>query len=121
MGQNNKHLIILITILISCLYACAVKRTLPTCYKDNTPYCTLNGAFRGKWYDYYKVGLSCMEGYCYDKAIESFQHAINKRHADQYLARSYGMHFIDYFPHRESGIAWAGESNIYDYNQYVRR
>jgi hypothetical protein len=106
MRQNNKHLIILIAIFISCLYACAVKRTLPTCYKDNTPYCTLNGAFRGKWYNYYKVGLSCMEGYCYDKAIESFQHAINKRNADQYLARSYGMHFIDYFPHRESGIAY---------------
>ncbi len=32
--------------------------------------------------------------------------AIGKRSKDQRMARTYGMHFIDYFPHRELGIVY---------------
>jgi tetratricopeptide (TPR) repeat protein len=97
--------IILISLFLF-LYGCAVKKQLPVCYKNGVRYCTINGAFKGKWYDYYHLGLSCMQGGCYDEAIKCFNQASQRplRNNDQRMVRTYGMHVIDYFPHRELGI-----------------
>jgi hypothetical protein len=47
-----------------------------------------------------------MKGECYEAAINSFYQAMDKknRDRDQRMLRTYGMHVIDYFPHRELGI-----------------
>jgi len=95
--------IILFIIIIN---ACNVKQHLPVCNKDDKKYCIIKGAFRKKWYDYYELGLSCMKGECFDAAIDSFKKAIHKRKRDERMARPYGMHIIDYFPHRELGICY---------------
>ncbi len=46
-----------------------------------------------------------MEGGCYTYARSDFNEAIKIKYLDKKWANTYGMHFIDYFPHREKGIA----------------
>jgi len=60
--------------------------------------------FRHRWWSYYKRGLSYFDNQTYQEAIIDFRNAIKQREKDQRMARTYGMHFIDYFPHREMGI-----------------
>ena len=45
-----------------------------------------------------------MDGEFYPEALADFKSAFQQRDRDQRMARTYGMHFIDYFPHREQGI-----------------
>ena len=88
------------------LSACNVKHNFPVCEKNGYNYGNIKGAFRNQWYDYYESGLSYIEGECYEHAIWSFEMAVKKRWADERMARAYGMHMVDYFPHRELGISF---------------
>ncbi|MBF0559959.1 MAG: hypothetical protein HQL08_14405, partial [Nitrospirae bacterium] len=79
-----------------------------------------SGTFRGKWWNYYERALALAEKpdrESLDKAISDLKKAISMRDKDQRMARTYGMHFIDYFPHRELGICY---SKIGDVNQAIR-
>ena len=99
--------IITIAIVIN-IFACAAKQ-FPVCHKDGKTYCTYNGRFREKWYQYYEIALSCIEGECYEKALKALNMAKKTKPVDcrdHRLARTYGMHFINYFPHRETGIVY---------------
>jgi hypothetical protein len=71
-----------------------------------------SGTFRGKWWNYYDRALEKNEKGDNDGAVGDLKSAISKREKDQRMARTYGMHFIDYFPHRELGIIYflAGEN-----------
>jgi tetratricopeptide (TPR) repeat protein len=71
-----------------------------------------SGTFRGKWYNYYDRGLALAERSNHEDAASDFIEAISLRERDQRMARTYGMHFIDYFPHRELGIAYLAMGNI---------
>ncbi|NIO21081.1 MAG: hypothetical protein GTN76_10165, partial [Candidatus Aenigmarchaeota archaeon] len=61
---------------------------------------------RGRWWNYYDRGSVYLTYGHYEKAHEDFAKAIVKRSRDTWDARTYGMHFIDYFPHRESGVTY---------------
>lgn len=61
---------------------------------------------RGRWWNYFARGSLFLAYGHYEKALEDFDKAIAKRGIDRRDARTYGMHFIDYFPHRESGVAY---------------
>ncbi len=87
------------------LYGCAVPSG-PVCEKNEKNYCKTGERFTGQWYDYYKRALSCMEGKCYHEAISDLKEAIKRRPGEKRWANTYGMHFMDYFPHRETGIAY---------------
>jgi hypothetical protein len=47
-----------------------------------------------------------------DAALKDLATAIGKRDKDQRNARTYGMHFVDYFPHRELGIAYYHKGDL---------
>ncbi len=64
----------------------------------------LTKSFRNQWYDYYERGLSFADGGFREKAEFDLRDAIRKRNEDQRRARTFGRHFIDYFPHRELGV-----------------
>jgi TolB-like protein len=80
--------------------------------KDGKEYGKVRGAFRHRWWNYYERGLSYSEGEFYKEALEDFKGAIKQREKDQRTARTYGMHFVDYFPHRESGIIYYQLGNM---------
>lgn len=62
--------------------------------------------WRSRWWDYYQRGSSYAEGEYWQDAINDFQKAIQQRPADQWRAKTYGLHFLNYFPHRELGVAY---------------
>ena len=72
--------------------------------KDGVQYGITEGLFRAKWWNFYERGLSFASGAFWQDAEADYRAALKQREADQRRARTYGMHFIDYFPHRELGV-----------------
>lgn len=97
-----KHAIIMAMLLT--LGGCSAQT--PTYQKDGKAYGVTSGLFRDRWWNYYERGVSFAEGRFYEEAIQDFQTAVQKRPHDQWRGRTYGMHFIDYFPHRELGVTY---------------
>ncbi|MCU0611710.1 MAG: peptidoglycan-binding protein [Candidatus Eisenbacteria bacterium] len=59
-----------------------------------------------RWYNYYADGLRLAKEQKYAQAIVAFEQALEGVYQDQgKKIQTYGMHFIDYHPHREIGIA----------------
>jgi len=88
------------------LTACAVPHPGPECIKNDTQYGQVDGSFRSQWWNYYQRGQSYLEGECLDAARSDFLAAISQNDRDQRMSRTYGFHFIDYFPHRELGLIY---------------
>jgi len=69
--------------------------------------CVYNmGNFTGQWYDYYNRACFCIDRGNYQAAIDDLHKAVTKRPEEKRWANTYGMHFTDYFPHLETGIAY---------------
>ncbi len=60
--------------------------------------------FRHRWWNYYARALDGANQQTYDAAKRDLAAALTQRDGDRRMARTYGMHFMDYFPHRELGI-----------------
>ncbi len=76
---------------------------------DSQAHGVTKGAFRGKWWNYYERGVSYSDGHFWKEAEADLRAALDRRDEDQRRARTYGMHFVDYFPHRELGVAFFHE------------
>ncbi len=72
--------------------------------RNGKTYGTTEGLFRNRWWNFYERGISFGDGEFLDEAESDFREAIRQRSEDQRTARTYGMHFVDYFPRRELGI-----------------
>jgi len=96
-------LIPLILFQLLWLYACAISHG-PVFEKGGKKFGVVRGNFTYRWYDYYERALSYIDGGFYDEALLDLDVAIKKRPAEKRWANTYGMHFMDYFPHRETGI-----------------
>jgi TolB-like protein len=91
-------------VLLAAFWGCAGEPSGPAYIKNGKEYGKVRGAFRHRWWNYYERGLSFADGEFYNEALKDFNTAIEMREKDQRRARTYGMHFVDYFPHRELGI-----------------
>ncbi|MCP4713601.1 MAG: hypothetical protein GY868_00675, partial [Deltaproteobacteria bacterium] len=94
---------LLASLLLLC--SCSLERGAVNEWGE-VPQRELAGLFTGQWYDYYLRGLTRAQLNSWEEAAADFREAVAGRDRDQRRARTYGMHFIDYFPHRELGIAW---------------
>ena len=98
---------ILLSAVCLMIVSCAQPQSAPVYVKDGKEYGKTEGVFfRHRWWNYYERGLSYAEGKFYQEAVSDLKQAIEQRPEDQRMARTYGMHFVDYFPHRELGIAF---------------
>ena len=88
------------------LSGCATQASESVYTKEGKEYGKVKGAFRHRWWNYYERALSFSDGEFYKEAAADLRVAIEQRPEDQRMARTYGMHFVDYFPHRELGIAY---------------
>ena len=106
----------IIVIFVSCILflGCAVQQDTQVKIKDGKKYGVVEGTFRHRWWNYYERGLSFADGEFWEEAAMDFREAIKQRKADQRMARTYGMHFVDYFPHRELGVVYFHQG---DYDQ----
>jgi len=111
----NKYLYVsALYLFIAILNGCAVAhhweckkdgKVFPMCIKDGVRYCYTKDQFKGnKWFSYYERSLSCIKGGFYDNALMDLENAIQFSDKDQWWLFMYGMHYMDYFPHREKGI-----------------
>lgn len=109
--KHRAHILIgkialLLMMMFLFLTACVNVDTTKIYEKDGKRYGVTRGLFQGRWYHYYERGVSFAEGKLWQEAESDYQNAIQLRDGDQLRARTYGLHFIDYFPHRELGIAF---------------
>lgn len=88
------------------LGGCTTPSEAPVFTKGGKTYGTVEGTFRHRWWNYYERALSYADGEFYDYAVSDLQKALQGRDKDQRRARTYGMHFMDYFPHRELGVVY---------------
>jgi len=61
---------------------------------------------RGRWWNYYDRGCVYLDHGHYQQALDDFQTALNKKNADTRRAHTYGVDFVEYYPHRESGVGY---------------
>ena len=102
-----RDLLSLICVGLSLLSAlgCVKANMSEECIRGGTRYGITKGLFQGRWYHYYERGQSLAEGHCWGKAENDLREALKQRDdGDRRRARTYGMHFVEYFPHRELGI-----------------
>lgn len=97
--------IIFILLSLYSFCSCAVNHA-PVYVKNGKKYGVVSGNFTDRWYDYYERALSYKNGGYFNEALSDLNRAIEIRRADQRWVNTYGMHFIDYFPHREKGIIY---------------
>ncbi len=95
-----------IMILLSLCCCAAPQTSQSSCVRDGSEYGKIRGNFREEFWNYYERGLSYAQGKCFDAALADFKEAAKLRAKDQRQARTYGVEFIDYFPHREMGKAY---------------
>ncbi len=98
---------------------CAVQD--PAYIREGKEYGVTSGLFRDRWWNYYERGRSFEEGEFYSEAIYDLKAAIEQRSDDQWRARTYGMHFVNYFPHRELGSVYYKLKNYRDAEKELER
>ena len=74
---------------------------------------------RGKWWHYYCRGRWLLEVNDPEAAAKDFRQALKMRSKDKRGARSYGMHFWDYFPNRELGVALLQLGRVAEAKQFL--
>lgn len=99
-------IVLRIVVCAACLWLAACATSPQPYHKDGRTYGATSGAFRDTWWQHYERGLSLAEGDFLAEALADFEAAVQRRDADHWRARTYGMHFADYFPHRELGIVY---------------
>lgn len=113
MKKTAQYVLFLMTFLVGLsLWSCAGQPSGPTYVKNGKEYGKVRGAFRHRWWNYYERGLSFAEGEFFPEAVADLKEAVQQRVKDQRMARTYGMHFIDYFPHRELGVVYYEMGNL---------
>lgn len=103
-----KERILILVVFILLLSGCAVAERSSCLHEVPPPECMR----RYDWECCYRSGLAYARGGCLDTAISELRSAMAQNPKDRWRTRTYGMHFLDYFPHRELGIIYLGQGRI---------
>ena len=98
-----KYIAIIASIAIQFIIGCKIDPG-PPCIYEMKHYGQTKTNFIGRWYNYYERAISYKEGQCYSAALSDIDKAIREKPDENAWAKTYGMHFIPYYPHRERGI-----------------
>ncbi|MFC1523453.1 CsgG/HfaB family protein [Thermodesulfobacteriota bacterium] len=108
--------LLLFLMLCCAIFGCVSNAGQEGKFKNGRMYGVTEGLFNHRWWNYHERGISWSQGEFWSEAEADLKAAIKQRGIDQRNARTYGMHFIDYFPHRELGILYY-ETGRYDLAQ----
>ena len=84
----------------SLLVSCTGRGPAPRVVEGVT-YGTTRAPFRGRWWQYYERGVSWSLGGFWQEAEADLRACLQLRQTDARRARTYGMHFVQCFAHRE--------------------
>jgi tetratricopeptide (TPR) repeat protein len=73
-----------------------------------------------EWYVSYEEGIDAFHEQRWEAAIRLFNQAIAERSDPGANAKTYGLHFIDYFPYLYRGVAFYRTSNFQKASQDIR-
>ncbi len=94
------------------LITCAITRKRPP-VEVNGEWCgKTDGLFRHRWWNFYESGISFSDCGLYKNAELDLLEAIDANPVEDRRARTYGMHFLKYLPHRELGIVYFHQGRI---------
>jgi len=99
------------------VWGCATQGPLE---RDGQAYGVTEGAFRGRWWSYYERGSSYLAGEFLDEARSDLEQAIKGRSRDTWQARTYGLHFVEYFPNRELGVVLYHQGDLDQAARYLQ-
>ena len=105
-NRCNQCAILVVCVFVMLAAGCGTTPDRPPVEKNGVLYGVTEGSFRHRWWNYYERALSFADGRVYRQAELDLRDAIEQRVKDQRRARTYGFHFIDYFPHRELGVVF---------------
>lgn len=108
--MKNIVRLFLASFLMISLFGCSHEKG-PICTKDGKTYGDIS-PFGGEWYSHYRQALSYIEGGCWNDAERSLEKALKTKKMDRWDMNTGGMHFIDYFPHRELGIVYFYQNKL---------
>ncbi|MBW2148043.1 MAG: hypothetical protein JRI22_13560 [Deltaproteobacteria bacterium] len=106
MRSRTATIVLISVALITLCVSCAPGPPRGSYIRDGKEYGLVRGTFRNRWWNYYERGVSFSDGKFWAEAESDFKEAVRQRAEDRRRARTYGMHFIDYFPRRELGIVY---------------
>jgi hypothetical protein len=106
-------------LVVFLLFAGCATQNDPRFEQDGVQYGTTKGTFRGRWWSYYERGSSFLAGKYLDEAMGDFRTALQGRASDTWRARTYGLHFVEYFPNREIGVTLFHQGNLDEAEQYL--
>lgn len=90
-------------VLASPLLVSCANRATPPRVVDGVAYGVTKAPFRGRWWQYYERGVSWSLGGFWTEAEADLRACLRLRGTDARRARTYGMHFVQCFAHRELG------------------
>ncbi len=105
-------MISLIIGLCAGLLGCPAEPLQKPVEKEGLLYGVTRGTFRHRWWNYYERGNSFADGGFWKEAEADLRQAISLWDGDRRRERTYGMHFIDYFPRRELGVVLLRQGRI---------
>lgn len=73
------------------------------------------------FFEYYQQGLEQMGIDSLDQAIIRFEQAIKLKKTDNKQVRTYGVNFIEYFPHRELGVIYYKQNELDQAQAYLEK
>ncbi len=113
---------LLLFLMLCCIVLSACVTDENTDYvRDGVRYGVTQGTFRGRWWSYYERGTSFLSGAFYAEAEKDFLRALSGRSRDAWQARTYGLHFAEYFPNRELGIVYYHQGRLAEAEQALQQ
>ena len=106
-----------IALVCTLLAACTTNDTKSTAGEAYGP---IDGPFRGRWWSYYERGVSSLAVGSTTLAEEDLRAALAGRSRDAWSARTYGLHFVEYFPNRELGVLYYKKEQYDEAEKYLK-
>ncbi|HEX3135262.1 MAG TPA: hypothetical protein VHX44_16975, partial [Planctomycetota bacterium] len=102
------------------LNGCGASRGPEPKVVDGQTFGTTTVPFRGRWWQYYERGVSWSLGGFWAEAESDFREALKLRLTDNRRARTYGMHFVQCFVHRELGAVLLEQNRLDEAENQLR-
>ena len=100
------------TLLTLALSGCGAARGPAPQVVNGQTFGTTTAPFRGRWWQLYERGVSWSLGGLWVEAEADFRETLTLRVTDNRRARTYGMHFVQCFVHRELGAVLIEQNHL---------